>query len=174
MTSCYENITQLKSKNFDFDSKISDIESKYFTTFDYDKFMNEIIDNKIKGKELDKRSDFSGFIENTILDKKIATLAPKVELKAEQDKKVKLHGFILSYIRVKIHFEDDDTQNYLLFQPIYRYLEKIGNSIHISAWKSKRFPDEIIKSSATSGNSFASSLNYIGLGPRIKFDELRL
>ena len=54
--------------------------------------MNEIIDNKMKGKELDKRSDFSGFIENTNLDKKIATLAPKVELKAEQDKKVKLMG----------------------------------------------------------------------------------
>ena len=31
--------------------KISDIESKYFTTSDYIKFMNEIISNKLKEKK---------------------------------------------------------------------------------------------------------------------------
>ena len=30
-----------------------------------------------------------------------------------------------------IHFEDDRTQNYLLFQPIYRYFRKINNTEHI-------------------------------------------
>ena len=32
----------------DYDSKISDIEGKYFTTSDYNKFTNDILDAKIK------------------------------------------------------------------------------------------------------------------------------
>ena len=57
-----------------------------------------------------------------------------------------------------------------MFQPIYRYFEKISNGIHISAWKSKGLSDEIMKPPATSGNSLAPSLNYIGFRPRIRFD----
>ena len=37
----------------------------------------------MKEKELVKKSDISGFINNSELDKKIATLATKAELKAE-------------------------------------------------------------------------------------------
>ena len=33
-----------------YDSNISNVASKYFTTSDYNKFTNEIIDNKIKEK----------------------------------------------------------------------------------------------------------------------------
>ena len=36
----------------DYDTKTSDIESECFTTFDYDKFTNEIINNEIKEKKL--------------------------------------------------------------------------------------------------------------------------
>ena len=35
-------------KKTDYDAKIIDIECKYFTTSDYNKFTNEIIDNKVK------------------------------------------------------------------------------------------------------------------------------
>ena len=37
-----------------------------------------------------KKSDISGFIDNSNLDKKIATLATKAELKSEQDKIIEL------------------------------------------------------------------------------------
>ena len=74
----------------DYDAKISDIESKYFTTSDYNKFTNEIIDNKIKEKELVKKCDISGFRNNSVLNKEITTPATKAELKAKQDKIVKL------------------------------------------------------------------------------------
>ena len=37
-------------KKTDYDAKISDIESNYFTTSDYNKYTNETIDNKIKEK----------------------------------------------------------------------------------------------------------------------------
>ena len=56
-----------------------------------------------------------------------------------------------------------------MFQPTYRYFRKIGNSDHISAWKSKELFDESIKPLATSDNNLVPSLNYIDFIPRIKF-----
>ena len=44
--------------------------------------------------------------------------------------------FGLSYFRDKSHFEDDSTQNYLVFQSVKQYLKtisKICNSERISA-----------------------------------------
>ena len=70
-----------------------EIECKYLTTSDYNKFKNEIIGNKIKEKNLVKKSDISLFIGNSNLDKRIATLVTKAELKVEQEKIVKLQVF---------------------------------------------------------------------------------
>ena len=72
----------------------------------------------IKQKGLVNKSDIAGFIDNSDLNKKVATLATKTELKAEQDKLTNLQAFDSSYFRGKIHFEDDGTQNYLVFQPM--------------------------------------------------------
>ena len=94
--------------------------------------------------------------------KKVATLATKAELKAEQYKIIKLQAFDSSYSRGKNYFEDDGTQNYLIFQPIYRYFRKIGNTERISSWKSKGLLDEIIKPPITSDNSLGPALCYIG------------
>ena len=63
--------------------------------------------------------NISEFISNFYLDKKIATLATKAELLAEQNKITELQTFDWSYFRQnKSNFEDDGTQNYLVFQPI--------------------------------------------------------
>ena len=48
---------------------------------------------------------------------------------------IKLQKFDAAYFRGKSHFEEDGTQNYLVFQPIYRYFRRIigtgsGNYIH--------------------------------------------
>ena len=67
---------------------------------------------------LDDKSDISGFIDNSYVDKKIATLAAKAELKSGQDKILKLTAFDSSCFRGKNHFEDDGIQNYLMFKPI--------------------------------------------------------
>ena len=61
-----------------------------------------------------------------IVIKKIITLATKVELKVEQDKIIKLQAFDSSYFRDKSHFVDEDsTQNYLVFQPMFRFLKTL-------------------------------------------------
>ena len=64
--------------------------SKYFAIADYNKFTNENLDLKIKQKELVDKSDIAGFINIDDLDKDVATLATKAELKAEKDQITKL------------------------------------------------------------------------------------
>ena len=65
------------------------------------------------------------------------TSAKNAELKVEQDKIIKLEAFDLNYFCGSSYFESDATQNYLLFQPAYKYFKNIDNAEHILAWKSK-------------------------------------
>ena len=71
-------------KKTNYDAKISKFEGKYFTSSDYNKFASDILDAKIKQKELANKSDISNLVKNSDL------LATKAELKAKQDKIVKL------------------------------------------------------------------------------------
>ena len=59
----------------------------------------------------------------------------------------KLGTFDSIYFRGKSHFEEDGTQNYLVFQPMYRYFRRIvgvGSGNYIYYWKSKGLSDERI------------------------------
>ena len=38
----------------------------------------------------------------------------------------KLQTFDSVYFRVKSHFEEDGTQNYQVFQPVYRYFKSVA------------------------------------------------
>ena len=60
----------------------------------------------MKQKGLISKSDVVCLVKN------VATLATNAELKAEEDKLIKIQTFDLSYFRGKNHFEDDYTQNY--------------------------------------------------------------
>ena len=102
-------------KKTDYNAKILDIEYRYFTTADYNKFTSQTLDAKIKQEELFDKSAIAGFTNNADLNKKVETLARKAELKAEQNKITKWQAFNSSYFRGKSHFEDDGTQNYMLF-----------------------------------------------------------
>ena len=62
-------------------------------------------------------------------------------------KKLKTYDSI--YFRSKSHFEEDGTQNYLVFQLIQRYFKRIagaGNGNYIYYWKSKGLSDKRINS----------------------------
>ena len=73
-------------KKTDYVAKIKEIERKYFTTADYNRFTSETLDAKIKQKELVNKSDISNLMSNTDLNTKFTTLTIKAELKAGQDK----------------------------------------------------------------------------------------
>ena len=102
-------------KKTNYGAKISDIETKYFTKLHCNKFTRNILDGKIKVKELIEKSAIAGFINNADLNKKEATLATKGELKVEKDKIIKLETFDSGYFCLKSYFKDDGTQNYLVF-----------------------------------------------------------
>ena len=71
-------------------------------------------------------------------------------LAANEFKKLKI--FDSSYFRGKSRFGEDVTQNYLVFQPMYRYFKVIANAKYISEWKSKGLSDESIKPPSISDN----------------------
>ena len=83
---------------------------------------------------------------------------------------MKLQAFYSIYFYGKNHFEEDGTQNYLVFQLIYRFFRRIGNTDHISARKSKGLSDLSIKPCAISDTSLVPSLNHIDFRARRKLD----
>ena len=70
-----------------------------------------IVATNIKSEGLVDKSAICGFINNADLDKKkVATLATKAELKAEQDKITNIQALDSSYFRGKSHFEDNSIK----------------------------------------------------------------
>ena len=53
-------------KKRDYNAKISDIKGKYFTSSDYNKFMSEIADAKIKQTNLETNSDLNTVSQGAI------------------------------------------------------------------------------------------------------------
>ena len=82
----------------------------------------------------------------------------------------KLETFDSIYFRGKSHFDDDGTQNYLVFQTAYRYFKRVGNfNDHILSWKSKGLSDESIKPPSKSNNMLNLLLDCIGTKTIVEF-----
>ena len=84
----------------------------------------------------------------------------------------KLKTLDSSYLIGKSHFQEDGTQNYLVFQPMCRYFKIIagvGNCWHINYWQSKGLSDERISSITASNCSVTPFLDYYGTKTRVEF-----
>ena len=135
-------------KKSDYDTKIAEIENKYVS--------NTGFDSKLAQANVITKRNF---------DAKIIELENNIK---------KLQTFDSSYFRGKSHFEEDGAQNYLVFQPMYRYFKMITNTDYISSWKSKGLSAESIKPPTTSDNSLTPALSYYGTKTRIKFSRICL
>ena len=117
------------------------------------------------------KTDFDAKLSS--LNRKITANKSKHLLVENEFKKLKT--FDSSYFRGKSHFEEDGTQNYLVFQPIQRYFKRIagvGNGNYIYYWKSKGLSDERINSIKTSDYGITSYLSYYDTNEiRVKFNE---
>ena len=83
-----------------------------------------------------------------------------------------LQAFDSSYFRGKSHFVDSGvTQNYFVFQPIFRYFRRIDNTDYVLEWKSKELSDESIKYPSVPNNDLDNSLNYLGSTIKAKFNR---
>ena len=119
----------------------------------------------------------ANLIPKTDFDAKLSSLKRKVtanktkHLLVENELK-KLETFDSSYFIGKSHFQEDGTQKYLVFQPMYRYFKRIGgvgNGNYIYYWQSKRLSDEKINSIAASGSGVVPFLDYYGTKTRVEF-----
>ena len=84
-----------------------------------------------------------------------------------------LKTFDSSYFRGKNYFEEYGTQNYLVFQPMYKYLNlivNVSNVDYIYYWKSKGLLDQRLNSIRGSSYSVTSNLSYYGTKKRVEFD----
>ena len=84
----------------------------------------------------------------------------------------KVKAFYSSYFIGKSHFEKDGTQNYLVFQPMYRYFKTIALTKYILSSKPKGLSDESVKPPATSDNSLSPSIDYLGNKIRLNLMEV--
>ena len=75
----------------------------------------------------------------------------------------------MSYFIVKNHFEEDGTQNYLVFQSLNKYFKLIANTDYVSSWESKGLSAKTIKPPSTSDNSLTPGVSYYGTKTRVKF-----
>ena len=76
-------------------------------------------------------------IKTLATKEEIQKLAAKAELKAEQDKIVKLQTFDLSLFIGQNCFVNDRAKLYLILQPLYYTLKRLGNTEKVVSWKPK-------------------------------------
>ena len=81
---------------------------------------------------------------------------------------LKIKYFGLSYFIGKSHFEEDGVQNYLVFQPMYKYF-KTDNFYHILSRTFKGLSYQSITPPSAANNFLTPSLNYLGTKTRVKF-----
>lgn len=87
--------------------------------------------------------------------KKLASEEYTLDLRDKNRGKMKnfLKRLIFSYYVGKSYFDDDRSESYLMFQPVFKYFEIFSGTIDkIFGWKSKS--EESIKTPTMSENSF--------------------
>ena len=125
----------------------------------------DAFNTKILQANLVKKTDFYNKLSD--LNRKITkNESDHVLVKNELNK---LKTFDFGYFIGKSHFEEDDVQNYLVFQLVHRYFKFISNTNFISEWISKGLSSESIKPPARSNNSFAPAINNYGTKTRVRF-----
>ena len=98
-----------------------------------------------------KIPDTSGLVKKTRYNTKITELE---------------NSFDSSYFIGKSHFEEDGAQNYLIFQPMYKYLKLISNTLNILLWQSEGLSNENV---APPNTNFSPLIDYVGNKIKVKF-----
>ena len=108
----------------------------------FNKLTKENFNARLAQAHLVTKTDFDNKLSNLnriIVSNKTKYLVIENELK-------KLKTFDSGYFQGEIHFVDDGTQNFFVFQPICRYLETVSaNDDNVLSWKSKGLSDQSIK-----------------------------
>ena len=158
-------------KKADYNTKVTDIENKlnhhnHDQSIDISKFNTlaaNVFNVRLAQANLITKTDFVARLSS--LNRKITNNKSKHLLVENELNKLKT--FDSSYFIGKSHFGEDGTQNYLVFQPMYRYFRLITNTSNILSWKSKGLSNEIFDPPNT---NFSPSIDYVGNKIRVKFN----
>ena len=103
-----------------FEKKVTDY-NHYITIPEINNLTGENLAARLAQENLITKTDFHTKLMS--LNLKINSNKTKILLVENEFKK--LQTFDSSYFRSKSHFDEDEAQNYLIFQPIGRYLKKL-------------------------------------------------
>ena len=123
-------------------------------TSDFNTLATNFFNARLAQANLITKADFDAKLSS--LNRKITQNKSKHLLVENELNKLKT--FDSSYFIGKSHFEEDGTQNYLVFQPINKYFKVITNTDYVSSWKSKGLSAETIKPPSTSDNSLTPTV----------------
>ena len=165
-------VVQFEKPNYD--TKFSELQKK-LTDHNHDKNITLPEISILAASVFNAILAQANLITKTDFDAKLSSLNRKITANKSKHLLVenelnKLKTFDSGYFIGKSHFEEDGTQNYLVFQPINRYLKVIADKKYISSWKSKGLSDESIKPPTTSDNSLTPLIDYLGNKIRPKFN----
>ena len=148
------------------ENKIPDVSSLVKKT-DYNTKISEI-ENKVNNHNHDQNITTPEF--NTMAaDVFKARLAEQTDLIRKPDSKLKGISDRVTKNKTKYllivyhHFEEDGTQNYLVFQPMCRYFKRIagvGSGNYIYFWESKGLSDERLDSITASNHKITPELSF--------------
>ena len=159
------NVSSLVKKT-DCNAKISETQKtisdhnhdKYITTSEFNTLVAGVFTAGLAQEDLVTKTDFDTKLQD--ISKRITSNKAKhlVQIKTK-----KLKTFDLSYFKGKCHFEEDGTQNYLVFQPMYSYFKRVagvdsGNYIYFLKYKG--LSDERINSNTVSYYSITPELSH--------------
>ena len=146
------------------------IMTKYITTPEFNTMAADVFKARLAAQiYLIRKPEFDSKlkgISDRVTKNKSKYLLVENELK-------KLQKFDAAYFRGKSHFEDDGTQNYLVFQPMYRYFKRIagvGSVNYIYFWKSKGLSDEGLDSITASNYKITPKLSFYSPKTRVEFN----
>ena len=161
------NVSNLVNKT-DYNTKVTEIENK-FNNHNHDKYIDSQEFNKLTADVFNARIARANLIIKREFDSKLSSLNRKIAANKSKHLLVenelnKLKTFDSSYFIGKSHFDEDGTQNYLVFQLTIRYFKvnTITNTDYVSSWKSKGLSAETIKPPTMSDNGLTPELNYYG------------
>ena len=117
-------------KKTDYNTKVTEIENKLHND-SHDKYIDISEFNKLAVDVFNARITQANLVTKTDFDAKLLGLNNKITQSKTKHLLVEnelnnLKTFDSSYFIEKSHFEEDGTQNYLVFQPIYRYFKAIS------------------------------------------------
>ena len=165
-------------KKTEYNTKISKIENKvnvhshdkYITTPEFNTMAADVFKARLAAQtDLIRKPNFDLKLKG-IID--IVTKNKTKYLLVENELK-ELQKFDAAYLRGKKHFEEDGTQNFLIFQLMYRYFKRIagvGSGNYIYFWKCKGLSDERLDSITASNYEITPELSFFCTTTRVEFN----